>query len=649
MLRDAIDWIYDRHPRVARWLGDRLDLQAPAWGVSVVLHVGLIGGLAMVGYAAHTQPKPPEFRTEVLNTELSDFARLDTAALLEMDKPTQMAPVAGSFGPKTSALIVAAPPTDRPPPKPAPDLANPGIAKIASVALPTPTHLDRNVQIQGSGAEHVGSVEGAVDRIAVEILRKMESGHTLVVWAFDASGSLVPERERLVKYIDGVYTHVLQLDKTGSAADDGLLTAVVAFGKDRKVLTTEPTSDRSAIAAAIASVPLDTTGVESTFTTIGDVARKYGKFSRDKQPYHTMVIVVTDEVGDDEEHLEEAIAAANAVKMPVYVLGSPALFGRIDGYMNYTDPKSKQTYYNLPVRQGPESVALEGIRLPFWYDGPQYDFLDAGFGPYALSRMAGATGGIYFVTRMGGNRITFDPAGMREYKPDWVSKEQYIAAVNKHAIRRAVMRASVITQQQLPGQPTLSFPAADGPEFKDAMGRSQEVVARIQYTVDEALGVSGAGPHEPTILSTVKLRDHETSRRWQAHYDLIRGRLLAMKSRCLEYNTACAKMKKDAPKFSKPTSNGWRLVPDKEVHLKGRDLADAKEAQSLLERVVKDHPGTPWALLARRELKDPFGFRWEEVTVAPRAKMNDNDAEAKKKKAQPKPGPAPKPAELPKL
>ena len=365
-----------------------------------------------------------------------------------------------------------------------------------------------------------------------------------------------------------------------------------------------------------------------------------------------MMIIVTDEVGDDDERLEDAIHTANSVKLPVYVLGSPALFGRVDGRMNYTDPITKQTYFNLAVRQGPESVALEGIQLGFWYDGPQYDFMDAGFGPYALSRLAGATGGIYFVTRMGGNRLPFDPAGMREYKPDWMSKDQYISAINKHPVRLAVMRASLITQQRkLPGQPGLSFPAADGPEFKDVMGRNQEVVAQIQLLVDEALGVTGAGSNEATIISTVKKRDHETSRRWQAHYDLIRGRLLAMHVRCAEYNVACAKMKKDAPKFSKPESNAWRLVPDTEIHLKDRDLsnavAQATEAKALLERVVQDHPGTPWALLARRELKDPFGFRWVEVTVPPRPKRNENPGAPKMKNQRS--NPPSKPPELPKL
>ena len=649
MLRNVILWVEERHPRLASWLGDRVDLQLPAWGVSLATHVFLLFGLGMMGLAAHEQARPPEFRTEVVNTSLSDFAKLDTAAVLETDKPTQMAPVAGSFAPVTSAMIIQPPPSDQPPPKIAPDLSTPGIAKIASVALPTPVNLDRTMTIQGNGAEHVGSVEGAVDRIAVEILRRMENSHTLVVWAFDASGSLVAERERLNTYINNVYEHVLQMDKDGLAKDEGLLTAVVAFGKERKVLTEEPTSDRQKISEAIGMVPLDSSGFESTFQTVGDITRKYGRFSKGKIAYKTMVVVVTDEVGDDEEALESAIASAASLKVPVYVLGSPALFGRADGYMNYTDPKTKQQYFGLPVRQGPETAVTEGIKLPFWYDGPQYDFLDAGFGPYALSRMAGATGGIYFVTRMGNNHITFDPAGMREYRPDWISKDQYISAVNKNPLRLAVMRASQITQQRVPGQPGLSFPAADGPEFKDLMKRNQEIVALIAYTVDEALGTSSP-PTEATILSVTKRRDHETSRRWQAHYDLIRGRLLAMKTRCLEYNTACAKMIKDAPKFQNPASNAWRMVPDEEVHLRGRDVTNAKEAKELLERVVKDHPGTPWALLAKRELKDPFGFKWVEVTVPPRPKMNEQqEAAAKKKRAENKPAPMGKPPELPKL
>ncbi len=71
-----------------------------------------------------------------------------------------------------------------------------------------------------------------------------------------------------------------------------------------------------------------------------------------------------------------------------------------------------------------------------------------------------------------------------------------------------------------------------------------------------------------------------------------------------------------------------------------------REAETLLRRVVEDHPATPWALLAQRELKDPLGFKWVETYVPP-PRRNNNDAEAKaKKKNNPKPA---RPPEVPKL
>ncbi len=119
-----------------------------------------------------------------------------------------------------------------------------------------------------------------------------------------------------------------------------------------------------------------------------------------------------------------------------------------------------------------------------------------------------------------------------------------------------------------------------------------------------------------------------------------------MKVRCYEYNWACALMKKDPPKFSSPRSNAWRLVPDTTIRYSDKAAAAAREAESLLRRVVEDHPATPWALLAQRELKDPLGFKWVETYVPP-IRRNDNDAAAKKKKkANPMPA---KPAEMPKL
>ena len=116
-----------------------------------------------------------------------------------------------------------------------------------------------------------------------------------------------------------------------------------------------------------------------------------------------------------------------------------------------------------------------------------------------------------------------------------------------------------------------------------------------------------------------------------------------MKVRCYEYNWACARMKKDPPKFTSPKSNAWRLVPDTTIRYSESAVTAAREAETLLRRVVEDHPATPWALLAQRELKDPLGFKWVETYVPP-PRRNNNAAEAKAKKNNPKPAmPAPRP------
>jgi hypothetical protein len=238
---------------------------------------------------------------------------------------------------------------------------------------------------------------------------------------------------------------------------------------------------------------------------------------------------------------------------------------------------------------------------------------------------------------MGASRLTFDPAGMREYAPDWDTRDQFQARVAKSPLRQAVIKAASITQQNLPGMPSLTFPSAETPEFKEAMARNQEIVARTLYTVEEAL---------TTASAAAKLRDREPARRWRAHFDLVHGRLLAVRLRCYEYNWICARMKKDMPKFQNPRSNAWRLVPSGEMQSSPKAVEAAKDARRLLERVVADHPGTPWALLAQRELKDPFGFKWVETYVPPPPPEREADPAPAKKAANRPATPPPAPPRL---
>ena len=294
---------------------------------------------------------PPTIRGEIAEDKVADLTKLDdTQALADTDGPTTLEPVASSFSPKVSAVIVTNPTTPEVMPVSA---LKPEQQAASRIILPHAVNLGTSVSIRGSGMAHVeGGVDAAVDRLATEILRKVEEGKTLVVWAFDASGSLQAERQRLAGHVQQVYKHIAEIDHEGKTGEGGLLTMVVSFGKERKPMLDQPTADPEAIAKAINAVPLDTSGIETTFGTVGEIARRWGKFRHDNKSYHTLTIVVTDEVGDDESKLEDAISAANKAQMPVFVLGSPAIFGRVEGYMDYKDPKTGEVYRNLPRPPG---------------------------------------------------------------------------------------------------------------------------------------------------------------------------------------------------------------------------------------------------------------------------------------------------------
>ncbi|MGC8641462.1 MAG: vWA domain-containing protein [Isosphaeraceae bacterium] len=601
---------------------NQFEMGIPAYLASLTAHAFFLVLLALasrqVQKVVHT-----EFKSQVVDSALalsdSTFQDLDQSS-----DPPAAEPAAGPFAPVLATAISSITSSPATPVSSADsrqvgsattELTPLDVRRATEVIVPKAMMLSQTVSIKGDGVEATGGVEGAVDRIATEILRRLERGRTLVVWAFDASASLEQERERLTKHIETVYTHISQLDENHLTADKGLLTLIVAFGQDRKAMTPKPTAELSEILEAISSVPTDGSGVELTFTTVAEIINRWGRYKdQSGRVYHPMIIVVTDETGNDENRLEEAVERASQAKVPVYVLGSQALFGRVKGYIDYVDPKTKRVFPHQEVDQGPESAMIEQIHLPFWYNGSQYDIVEAGFGPYALSRLAIATGGIYFVTRFTEHRMGFDPMRMREYKPDWVRRDQYEQAIRNSPLRQAVIHASQVTQQRLPGMPALNFPAVDSPDFRSVLAANQALAERTAYTIEEALG---------PITAVAKLRSRETSRRWQAHYDLIRGRLLAMKVRCYEYNWACARLKKAPPKFKSPRANAWKLVADSAIQYSEKAATAAHDADRLLHRVIQEHPDTPWALLAQRELKYPLGFRWVETYVPPPRRSTD--------------------------
>ena len=116
---------------------------------------------------------------------------------------------------------------------------------------------------------------------------------------------------------------------------------------------------------------------------------------------------------------------------------------------------------------------------------------------------------------------------------------------------------------------------------------------------------------------------------------------MALKVRTEGYNAILAKAKQGM-RFEDPKNDTWRLVPSEEVSVSSTLEAQAKAGKQYLERVVNEHPGTPWALLAKMELQQPFGWKWQEMYTgvnAPRQAAAGNAGPPRDDKAQKIPRP----------
>ncbi|NIL97780.1 MAG: VWA domain-containing protein [Planctomycetales bacterium] len=485
-----------------------------------------------------------------------------------------------------------------------------------------------NVVVQGAAGVGATGAAGAIDRITQAIIDSLEDRQTLVVWIFDKSVSLSAQREAIVNRLDRIYQELGVIEASGDSRfatheDKPLLTAVMGFGENVTFELKKPTDQLSAIKEAVAGIQDDDSGKEYVFQAVYDAAVEYQRYAEGSNRRNVMMIVFTDEAGDDgAEMVDRTVARCQRYRMPVYVVGVPAPFGRQQVEIKWVDPDPEfdQSPQWTPVTQGPESLFPERIKISFSGLHPGEEPLDSGFGPFALTRLAVGTGGMYFSVhpnRQPGRPVRkaetahlsayiqyfFDPEKMRRYRPDYVSLKEYERILRKNKAKQALFNAARRSWAAPMETPQLRFPKRSEADLANALTEAQQQPAKLL-----------AG----TLLQMYEdLKQGERDRqqivrpRWQAGYDLAMGRTLALKVRTDGYNRMLAAAKRGM-KFKNQQNDTWVLKPSEKI-LAGSALEkEGQKAKDYLQRVVKDHPGTPWAMLAARELQDPLGWEWTE-------------------------------------
>jgi hypothetical protein len=199
-------------------------------------------------------------------------------------------------------------------------------------------------------------------------------------------------------------------------------------------------------------------------------------------------------------------------------------------------------------------------------------------------------------------RHFFDPDVMRNYRPDYVSIKEYQRLISQNRARQALVQAAQMSWVTPMESPQLQFRKRNEADLAGQLSRAQQDAAVLEPKINRLYETLARGEADRKRLTTP---------RWQAGYDLSLGRVLALKVRTEGYNAMLAKAKQGM-QFKDPKNDTWVLVRDNEISVGSALEKQAKEAKSNLERVVQEHPGTPWAMLAERELREPFGWKWEE-------------------------------------
>jgi hypothetical protein len=611
------------------------------WIVSLAIHA--LALLAMLAFKIHTEAQQD-------SSILSSLEELETEQFLESTAVDQV----GTSEEVTSltaagSAAVALHSADRVQQevqqKVDEEFKTPDVPLADDSQVLTEAEITGTVDLPGGSVENMaanGGVEGAIDRLAWEIMQSLRQAKTTVVWLFDQSLSLKERRDTIADRFENVYRQLESLDQGSHGA---LQTAVATYGKSFTLLTDKPVDDVRTVIPKVRSIPNDPSGIENVFGAVHALATRFRAERAKKR--NVLIFIVTDEKGDDaDKYLEETILMCRRAGIKVYAVGNAALFGREKGYVKWKYPDG--TVSDEPVDSGPETVEPEALAMSFWGGrGQDLSRMSSGYGPYGLTRLCKESGGLFFIAQEEAH-VKFSPAVMRTYQPDYRPIRDYQSSLSKNKAKASLVMSARQTKIENLPLPRLSFQAYNDNIFREETTEAQKPLAELSYKIDQIVSVLAQGEKD---------REKIAEPRWRAAYDLAMGRALAMKVRALGYNQMLADMKVHPKPFQKKDSNEWRITPSKTINAGQAAKKIEHQAMTYLKRVMDEHPDTPWALLAEREITIPMGWEWKEFnnpglmpanTSPEQARRQIRLAEEKSRQNAPK-RPAPPPKERPKL
>jgi hypothetical protein len=180
----------------------------------------------------------------------------------------------------------------------------------------------------------------------------------------------------------------------------------------------------------------------------------------------------------------------------------------------------------------------------------------------------------------------------------------YTADSAKTPFREAVAKAHAALQNQGDNerlQEYFNAPSGDKTAFNMELENKGKQLAKALFEIESAM----------EELAKVEAEREKEPPRWQANYDYIRSRLNAQYAYLNEYSALLGQMRKDQqPPLEPKVHTGWRVASQSAVN-DSTAKKHAKESTKILDKLIKEHPDTPWAILAKRDRLTNLGLEWQ--------------------------------------
>jgi hypothetical protein len=136
---------------------------------------------------------------------------------------------------------------------------------------------------------------------------------------------------------------------------------------------------------------------------------------------------------------------------------------------------------------------------------------------------------------------------------------------------------------------------------KEQLRKVQEIPARVEAILKEHLD----------NLEAIAEQKEKQPRRWQVHYDYVLAQVKLRICYVNQYNLALALVRGGKLPDLADGQNGYRLTAETKLHKDtGGDYKEMfNDARKTLTDIYKQHPNTPWALLAKSDRTVAIGLR----------------------------------------